>query len=98
MPKPLRTQLENTVNAARAMAEKVGKAALTQLAVAEAKAPDYLNESQQVVRRKLRSHARAISAGRLLGQCLLHSRLGLEICSFESHPAPAFGRPRLFLV
>ena len=63
MPKPLRTQLENTVNAARDMAEKVGKAALTQLAVAEAKAPDYLNETQRVVRRKFRSHARAISAG-----------------------------------
>jgi len=62
LPKPLRTQLENTVKAARDVAEKAGKAALAQLAVTEAKVPDYLDEPQRVLRRKLRSHARAISA------------------------------------
>ena len=62
LPKPLRTQLENTVKAARDVAEKAGKAALAQLAVAEPKVPDYLDEPQRVLRRKLRSHARAISA------------------------------------
>ena len=61
LPKPLRTQLENTVKAARDVAEKAGRAALAQLAVAEPKVPDYLDESQRVLRRKLRSHARAIS-------------------------------------
>lgn len=62
LPKPLRTQLENTVKAARDVAEKAGKAALAQLAVAEPKVPDYLDEPQRVLRRKLRAHARAISA------------------------------------
>jgi hypothetical protein len=62
LPKPLRTQLENTVKAAREVAEKAGRAALAQLAVAEPKVPDYLDEPQRVLRRKLRSHARAISA------------------------------------
>ncbi|PIZ23500.1 MAG: restriction endonuclease subunit M [Comamonadaceae bacterium CG_4_10_14_0_8_um_filter_57_29] len=62
LPKPLRTQLENTVKVARDVAEKAGKAALAQLAVAEPKVPDYLDEPQRVLRRKLRAHARAISA------------------------------------
>ncbi|MCF8211225.1 MAG: DUF559 domain-containing protein, partial [Rhodoferax sp.] len=62
LPKPLRTQLENTVKAARDVAEKAGRAALAQLAVAEPKVPDYLDEPQRVLRRKLRAHARAISA------------------------------------
>jgi hypothetical protein len=62
LPKPLRTQLENTVKAARDVAEKACKAALAQLAVNEPKVPDYLDEPQRVLRRKLRAHARAISA------------------------------------
>jgi len=53
LPKPLRTQLENTIKTARDVAEKAGKAALAQLAVADAKVPDYLNEPQRVLRRKL---------------------------------------------
>lgn len=62
LPKPLRTQLENTVKTARDVAEKAGRAALAQLAVAEPKVPDYLSEPQRVLRRKLRTHARSISA------------------------------------
>ncbi len=61
LSQPLRTQLENTVKAARDVAEKAGLAALTQLAVAEPRVPDYLSEPQRVLRRKLRSHARSIS-------------------------------------
>ena len=60
LPKALRTQLENTVKAARDVAEKAGKAALSQLAVSEAKAPDYLSADQKALRRKLRSHGRAL--------------------------------------
>lgn len=60
LPKPLRTQLENTVKAARDVAEKAAKAALTQLAVAEAKAPDYLSEDQKALRRRLRAHGRSL--------------------------------------
>ena len=40
LPKPLRTQLEATVKAARSTAEKAARAALAQLAVGEGRAPD----------------------------------------------------------
>lgn len=60
LPKPLRTQLENTVKAARDGAEKGAQAALHQLAVCEAKAPDYLSDDQKALRRRLRAHGRAL--------------------------------------
>jgi hypothetical protein len=60
LPKPLRTQLENTVKAARDVAEVAATAALTQLAVGEGKAPDYLTDEQKALRRRLRAHGRAL--------------------------------------
>ncbi|NML45917.1 SAM-dependent DNA methyltransferase [Ramlibacter sp. G-1-2-2] len=60
LPKPLRAQLEITVKAARDVAEKGARATLDQLAVAEAKAPDYLTEEFKGLRRRLRAHARAL--------------------------------------
>jgi hypothetical protein len=60
LPKPLRTQLENTVKAARDVAEVAATAALVQLAVGEGKAPDYLSDSQKALRRRLRAHGRAL--------------------------------------
>ncbi|SAK86119.1 Eco57I restriction-modification methylase domain-containing protein [Caballeronia ptereochthonis] len=60
LPKPLRTQLENTVKAAREAAEKGASAALAQMAVAEAKAPDYLSDEFRALRRRLRAHGRAL--------------------------------------
>lgn len=60
LPKPLRTQLENTVKAARDVAEKGARAALAQLAVGEAKAPDYLSDVLKALRRRLRAHGRAL--------------------------------------
>jgi hypothetical protein len=42
------------------VAEKGARAALDQLAVAQPRVPDYLNEPQRVLRRKLRSCARAL--------------------------------------
>jgi len=60
LPKALRTQLENTVKAARDIAEKAALAALTQLAVGDAKLPDYLTDAQKVLRRRLRAHGRAL--------------------------------------
>ncbi|QDZ26591.1 Eco57I restriction-modification methylase domain-containing protein [Noviherbaspirillum sp. UKPF54] len=60
LPKPLRTQLENTVKAARDIAETAARAALTQLAVAEPKAPDYLTNELKALRRRLRAHGRAL--------------------------------------
>ena len=61
LPKPLRSQLENTVKAARDVAEKGAKAALAQLAVGEARVPDYLTcDDLKSLRRRLRAHGRAL--------------------------------------
>lgn len=60
LPKPQRTQLENTVKAAREVAEKGARAALAQLAVAEGRAPDYLSDEHKALRRRLRAHGRAL--------------------------------------
>mgnify|MGYP000971811568 CR=1 FL=1 len=60
LAKPLRTQLENTVKAAREAAEKGARAALSQLAVGEGKAPDYLTDELKALRRRLRAHGRAL--------------------------------------
>ncbi|MBS0349078.1 MAG: SAM-dependent DNA methyltransferase [Proteobacteria bacterium] len=60
LPKPQRTQLENTVKAAREVAEKGARAALAQLAVGEASAPSYLTDDLKAVRRRLRAHGRAL--------------------------------------
>ena len=60
LAKPQRTQLENTVKAARDVAETGAQAALDQLAVGEPRAPGYLNEEQKALRRRLRAHGRAV--------------------------------------
>ena len=60
LPKPLRTQLENTVKAARSTAEKAARAALAQLAVGEGMAPDYLTGELKALRRRLRAHGRSL--------------------------------------
>lgn len=66
LPKPLRTQLEATVKAARDIAETAAQAALAQLAVGDAKAPDYLSDDKKALRRRLRAHGRAL--GDALGE------------------------------
>ena len=60
LAKPLRTQLENTVKSARDIAETAARAALQQLAVGEGRVPDYLNDSQRALRRRLRAHGRSL--------------------------------------
>ncbi|UGS91509.1 SAM-dependent DNA methyltransferase [Ralstonia wenshanensis] len=60
LAKALRSKLENTVKAAREVAEKGAHAALEQLAVGEAKAPDYLTDELKALRRRLRAHGRAL--------------------------------------
>lgn len=60
LPKFLRTQLENTVKVARDIAEIAARAALQQLAVGEGRGPDYLNDTQRALRRRLRAHGRAL--------------------------------------
>lgn len=60
LAKTLRTLLESTVKSARDIAEKGARAALAQLAVGEAKAPDYLSDDLKALRRRLRAHGRAL--------------------------------------
>jgi hypothetical protein len=60
LPKPLRSQLENAVKAARDVAEQAARASLARLAIAEAKAPDYLSDDLKALRRRLRAHGRAL--------------------------------------
>jgi hypothetical protein len=60
LAKPQRSQLENTVKSARDVAEKAALAALQQLAVGEAKSPDYLSDELKALRRRLRAHGRAL--------------------------------------
>lgn len=60
LSKPLRSQLENTVKAARDVAEKAALAALHQLGVGDAKLPEHLDEARKVLRRRLRTHGRSL--------------------------------------
>jgi hypothetical protein len=60
LAKPLRTQLENTVKAARDVAEKAALAALHQLGVGDAKLPDHLDDAKKSLRRRLRAHGRSL--------------------------------------
>ena len=60
LARPLRSQLETAVKAARVIAEKGAGAALSQMAVADAKAPDYLTDEHKALRRRLRAHGRAL--------------------------------------
>jgi hypothetical protein len=60
LSKPLRSQLENTVKAARDVAEKAALAALHQLGVGDARLPEHLDEARKVLRRRLRAHGRSL--------------------------------------
>jgi hypothetical protein len=60
LPKPLRTQLENTIQYAREAAEKAVQTALDRLGVAQEPAPAYLNSDEKTLRNRLRAHAEAL--------------------------------------
>lgn len=60
LAKNLRSQLENTVKAARDVAEKAAQAALTHIGVGESEAPSHLTEDQKALRRRLRAHGRQL--------------------------------------
>jgi hypothetical protein len=64
LPKPLRTQLERSIAAARKTAEIAARTALNQLAVSEAQPFVYLSEQQRLLRRRLRAHARQLGDAR----------------------------------
>ena len=51
------------------MAEVAATAALTQLAVGEGKAPDYLSDPQKALRRRLRAHGRALGDVKVADDC-----------------------------
>ena len=58
--KNLRSQLENTVKAARDVAENAAHATLKHLGVGESEAPSHLTEDQKALRRRLRAHGRQL--------------------------------------
>ena len=60
LAKNLRTQLENTVKAARDVAEAAAYGALNHLGVKESKLPGHLSDEQQALRRRLRAHGRSL--------------------------------------
>jgi hypothetical protein len=60
LPKPLRTQLENTIQNAREAAEKAVQTALDRLGVAQEPAPAYLDSDEKTLRNRLRAHAEAL--------------------------------------
>lgn len=61
LARPLRSQLEATVKAARDVAETAAAAALGRLAVTDAKAPDYLcGEALRTLRGRLRAHGKVL--------------------------------------
>lgn len=60
LAKHLRKQLENTVRAAREVAEQAAEAALFRFGIGDSRAPDYLSEEEKALRRRLRAHARAL--------------------------------------
>lgn len=60
LEKSLRSKLENTVKAARDLAEGAARAVIEQLGVGQPKPPVYLDENQKALRRRLRAHGRAL--------------------------------------
>jgi len=60
LAKNLRTQLENTVKAARDVAEIAARAALTNLGVGDRDAHTHLSDEQKALRRRLRAHGRQL--------------------------------------
>jgi len=85
LPKPLRTQLENTVKAARDIAETAARAALDQLGVGEAKLPEHLTEDQKALRRRLRAHGRSLGDAKLAGDAQEIQRLAWEVAYEHWH-------------
>ena len=85
LPKPQRTQLENTVKAAREVAEKGARAALAQLAVAEGRAPDYLSDEHKALRRRLRAHGRALGDAKALDDTQAVQQLVWEVAYEHWH-------------
>ncbi len=60
LDKALRSKLENTIKEARTIAENAATASLKRLGVSESDPPNYLNENERDLRRKLRFHARLL--------------------------------------
>jgi hypothetical protein len=60
LEKSLRTKLENTVKAAREVAEAGARSSLEQIGVGDADAPKHLSEEEKNLRRRLRIHGRQL--------------------------------------
>lgn len=85
LPKNLRAQLEATVKAAREIAETGARAALSQLAVGEAKAPDYLTDDLKALRRRLRAHGRALGDAKASDDTQVIQHLVWEVAYEQWH-------------
>lgn len=85
LSKPHRTLLENTVKQARDLAEKAACAALAQLGVGEGRVPDYLEEGQRDLRRRLRAHGRALGDRKLADESQELRRLVWEVAYEHWH-------------
>ena len=60
LEKSLRTKLENTVKAARDVAEAGARSALEQIGVGDANPPEHLSDQERELRRRLRIHGRQL--------------------------------------
>ncbi len=60
LEKSLRSKLENTVKAARDVAESGARSALEQIGVGDANPPEHLTEKDRDLRRRLRIHGRQL--------------------------------------
>ena len=85
LPKPLRTQLESTVQKARDLAEAAARAALEELGVGEASAPPHLSDSQRDLRKRLRAHGRQLGDALNGGKVQSMERLVEEVAYEHWH-------------
>jgi len=85
LQKPLRSHLESTVKSARDVAERAALAALRQLAVGEAKVPDYLSDELKGLRRRLRAHGRALGDKKASGDTQALQHLEWEVAYEHWH-------------
>jgi len=85
LDKTLRNQLERAVKAARETAETGARAALEQLGVADPAPAPHLNESDRVLRRRLRAHGRQLGDSLNGGKVQSMDRLVEEVAYEHWH-------------
>jgi hypothetical protein len=87
LDREVRKSLDRAVRRARIIAEDGARKALTELGVEDARRPDSLSPEQIELRKRLRSHARALGDARMPGDSLKANRLAREIAYEHWHRA-----------